>query len=1415
MGGKTVGSKSLFKYVLNKLYNIPFFQDTARGFDYAKAGIGKFAGIYRFKDFLKDKIYETDSQTIYGKLAYDIERQQHRVEVGGQVFYGEVVPDPKRHRGTIKTPFRGYDPAERPIFEVRTHGGSRKTYVVFDGKPYDSFLKAAERAKKEGRSDELDGAEARYEQTPGRLRGMSIEQLKKIYKTVPELNDAKKLTPKVLDAVIKRQQEMDMRKIRTAKNNIEMLKRFDINDFPMIDPKKGNWRKKQSDLDPETYRNWESADPNVDKPWFTSLYYYGRDSKGNEIRKPAIEPTEDGRPKRFSSKEEAQAWADKNWKQSDGLLQQISEIDAKLDFYEGTTHSQWVQSKNNVSKNRKMADISKTDAKNMLNSLFPHAKGSLENLNLHEMKSFERTLDPAPEFKQYHENMSEITAPTRADNLKLGMRKFWNGLRKLTLPVYTVLGWHRGAAGLELADRALKTDLFRFEVAGEYTRWKKDIRKEHNLSESQFRKLSALFDEGKFGSFYDKSLDKLDKIALKESYESFTDNIMNIMIHSGMMIKNGKTGNWERIFDAYDSKGHEIKPNVAQDVLRIVKGYEYLDNTGARKISENDTVYNKSHGVRLPTDDYVRKSLIPDYDNVWVIRGKNRYVATDAGKKGIKWRKLGVNEIDVVQTWGEVKRGETIHNVEIYKKSSKGKLTRAKGKPNHHVVTSYVPRVVTPEFKKLLGLDTEFLSRMARSLAKTNPEYRGMSVSEAELLAMTDIQRQSSYWDETGLFGTQWSRIAELPPVIAFERHIVDGKKIDTIIDMEGNSVLDSDGKVMSKGSEVVDINGNTKTVSKTVDVYERDLDSALARYITKVAHQTAVHMHFPMDSTETQAGIKSNVASELIGRLAAETNEDFAGWAREALKMQLNGSRHVLFEEGVRKWTAISSHIGLSSPMSGIKNIILGQVSNINTFGLRATMNTWRQLLAGGFGDAKTLAEKLGQTEAGVHELYSGRGPFRRSWQVLNPGLMRPTELFNRYTGVVLGRTALEMHVKNLKGIKDVSNIGFSQRSSMNVLREAFKFTREEIKKLLEFTPEEVMNETNPKTEFFRTRAMQQGSLFTQGGPSLPMIPKWMGHRMAKPMTLFYRIAYRVTDSIAKMVMKPAIVDGNPFPLLRYVALGTGSGAAIYSMYYYALGEDRMNRFKKAPFAYWDMFIRGEGLGVMSNAFDDMGNVSDTYSPVIWRNAKSTKDATISILTGQKKFGQATADWFKENVVIVNHTMEALQRGNRAIDNRVQHSKRRQRQFGEEYLGKEAYQGDVEDRLTTRSPYYRMVREAFWSDDPRAKAKAHYAALQFVGHDFFRKAPELLNDPKRTEKKTINILKSIVNKQRPMPSSWWKRQFGKKSRRELYFEKLDAETIQEEQDLDREFKIKLQEWNAAINRYRKQYYRSILGEVA
>ena len=90
-------------------------------------------------------------------------------------------------------------------------------------------------------------------------------------------------------------------------------------------------------------------------------------------------------------------------------------------------------------------------------------------------------------------------------------------------------------------------------------------------------------------------------------------------------------------------------------------------------------------------------------------------------------------------------------------------------------------------------------------------------------------------------------------------------KTVEKLIPIEGNSLLDVNGKLMRVGSDVIDVNGNTRKVSKVVDVYERDFDTAMTKYMSRVAHQVSVHKHFPLEFNSKTGNFESEAGSEWV----------------------------------------------------------------------------------------------------------------------------------------------------------------------------------------------------------------------------------------------------------------------------------------------------------------------------------------------------------------------------------------------------------------------------------------------------------------------------------------------------------------------------------------------------------------------
>ena len=58
--------------------------------------------------------------------------------------------------------------------------------------------------------------------------------------------------------------------------------------------------------------------------------------------------------------------------------------------------------------------------------------------------------------------------------------------------------------------------------------------------------------------------------------------------------------------------------------------------------------------------------------------------------------------------------------------------------------------------------------------------------------------------------------------------------------------------------------------------------------------------------------------------------------------------------------------------------------------------------------------------------------------------------------------------------------------------------------------------------------------------------------------------------------------------------------------MFYKISSYEQKNRFKGSADKYFELALRAEGLAVASNAFDDYGNVIESYKPAVYRAVES-----------------------------------------------------------------------------------------------------------------------------------------------------------------------------------------------------------------
>ena len=697
-------------------------------------------------------------------------------------------------------------------------------------------------------------------------------------------------------------------------------------------------------------------------------------------------------------------------------------------------------------------------------------------------------------------------------------------------------------------------------------------------------------------------------------------------------------------------------------------------------------------------------------------------------------------------------------------------------------------------------------------------------------IASADIDMFNQYAQHQLPIGSVHVRTADFPPAILLEKVTnADGKSFPNVINVPVKDVM------KYKKGDVVTVDGNQHKVSKVVKVYENKLDNILDSYLTNISQIIPTYRHFG------RSGARSRETRTLLRQGAVELGDggSMSKWADKYITAKINGAEKSPAAAFMQPFTNIVANIGLSSPFSGYKNFMLQGVQNTSTLGYLTFTKGWLNYLSndainfmtrGKYKDSiyKKLATETGALQIGVHDLLKGR-----AWN-FNPGLMKQTERLNRYTTVAVADVMLENALKVLTlGNKAprMAKLMVSEQRASHIMRKLFGFDQVQINSMINImkTNQGSGSLNNPLLwipKKLRMQALQKAHLTTAGGPTLHTMPGWMSKDWARPLTLFYRTAYQVTNNVVGNVMRPLFVEGNPFPMGRYIVGSALTGASVYWWQHQLLGRDVVNKFQNADDDFWQYFIRGEGLGLGSTMFDEYGSGLDGFFPAIVRTAESIYILGTEAFQGLKGRGSwETAgltinEALRLNVVAYNHALETLDAHDfkvpffkekvnaRRLKKREREVRRLRNQFMEEYYSEEP-NSDNKASASERSPYFTMMRTSFWTKDMRAKAQTYYSALQFIMNQ--DKADVLAGQysPRASEKAGRDLLKSIVTKENPIPDSWMKRVKGERvNKYRLFLSRLTSEEAKEVEDMIKMYKYQKQEWDRALMKHRKWNFK-------
>ena len=1091
----------------------------------------------------------------------------------------------------------------------------------------------------------------------------------------------------------------------------------------------------------------------------------------------------------FRTEEEAIDWSRNHWNNPESaqkiLQSKLEQANAKLERLKPTTIQKSRASyEGKLNREFKQQNFTKKAQEALISAVVPESGGKIENLSEYGIRMVsDYIFDPAvtgtPSDLRF--NLSVNHSNTFGGRVASRFKKVWRDIREAALPTANIIEWFDVPAALEISLRKMKPfSRTRQSVSGPMTEALKDMENKVGRKISGYG--SPMKDIGKyFAAFADEA-----------TFGEFRKH---------------------KEFIAFEKEARKLKIEGLDGIEWLKKRHgEMMDEVWQVLVGSNAYVID-SHGKRRRMARFYTKKIgaVEKY-----LGQKEEFNYVDYFKDPENWDAQVASFLDYA-------KGKTTKALD-YVNGELREVTVNKTKSKIFYEEPFLHRMVTKRFKELFSTDDNALKMMTKNIMETDKEIQLLKGKEKLEAATEKARTLQKMITRPGVYGQIHSRVADLPPFIYVKR------KNDLVVDLidvspEFNHV-NKKGEFYKSGDEIRDRQGMPHTIDEVIPVYENNYGKVMEQYVRKIPHFAATSL------------VYSNRATGLIeyenlaDRLTRQTGDPEAGkFAKEQMELQIHGQEVGGLENALRWLAQKSALAGLSFPISGIKNASIGNVMNATVFTTRDFVGGLRKILTGGsdrplkdlslenWKNARSLTRRIGADYTTNYSLFMKETPlsgFAQRW-IGNLGLMRTTEFGNRMISAVTGGVALKNHIHNFAGIKTPGNRGVSLSQSRRILVDLFEFSPQEIERMVskyKAKKEEVRNMSEKdqmemlNVDLFSGKelqqAQQQAHMVTQGSPDLPYVPYWMGKAWAKPLTLFYRIAYRMTNAVADHVIMPIITDGNMMPAMKYMGYSIPVGAGLYSVYHWILGEERQNQFQSMPAEYLDYFMKAEGLALFSNLFDDYGGFGESYYPIPIRNTEEFLSNVVAWLKGEKNIGQATDDGLSRIVAGYNGWKRVVLNFSGDKKKQMKESRRRQNHFLDTFFPKEDTSLDYDDMLTTKTPYYRALSDVFWSGKPEYMALEYYASLAYV-RDRFMHEQQLSYHV--AEKKAREILKGIVSRQRPIPSSWRKAK-GRKSRYLDYIENITANQREEEKMLDSMYlEYKTMFWKS-VSDYRNLYYK-------
>ena len=583
---------------------------------------------------------------------------------------------------------------------------------------------------------------------------------------------------------------------------------------------------------------------------------------------------------------------------------------------------------------------------------------------------------------------------------------------------------------------------------------------------------------------------------------------------------------------------------------------------------------------------------------------------------------------------------------------------------------------------------------------------------------------------------------------------------------------------------------GNTKEV----DAYSKDYNAIMDRYATVSSKYISTVRFFPeFTDIGGQYKIKGDAKSIFI---EMQKHGDIGKYSATAFARVLGLNETITGHkfQGLHKFLTASSTLsaatGLSSPTSGIKNVLIGLPRTIGTFGY---INTLRGIarLFGNYSEEMDAARKGGYAtyyskSLGLAEKKIN-APILKEFsmdRVFKWNLMTQGEGWVRIVSNIAGNLSFEQSLDAYHGRINIMKMT-SKKHIEKMWRDVFKLSQDEITMLKKKSTWKRMKkgETDPEmmalTDMIHAKVSHYSHVATQGGTSPQLLPMWMSQRWARPLTLFYRMAASNSHDMYLNHIKPISETGNFMPLLRTTSASMLSGAALWHMYEWAFDVENPTDHDNALEVALSYLWRAEYLQLFSDVInpyeffwqskDSAGKWRGFGDQMMWSQnnpilgaavMKNVTSAVVNlykwgpIVQAGKKVGidmssylgnphatgkQAMDDFLRETFVLYGQVRKKI-----AISPDVyKHDElyigsKKFRTYANKFRQKYGYTKSTINMTSERTLYYRALKDAFYANDNDEFVKAYWKSYNFI-------FTELMKD-QNARTKDGNIIRLNIN---------------------------------------------------------------------